>query len=270
MQRDPFIPHLYDPKLNEVTAVIEQSVREAVPAGTDEEVINEIRTELLTTYQSELDEVVRESISEAVGAFFGWGYQEHYWIGFYEFMPKLGVVYDEASANLLRLWGLLSRAMGWWAPFEGLVYCCERATTMKINERRVLHSHEGPAVAFADGWKIYQSDGNLIPARIVEHPETITLEEINKEDNIEMRRTLIELMGWEKYLKTSNAKVVETSRNDIANTTEALMQTDRERVLLVVCATGRLFAIEVPPDTPSVAAAQQYLSPFKARFVAET
>lgn len=272
-------PHRFDPFKKAVEDVFKSEIDKAVtarftgkempPAAELKATKAEILKELAEFYRAEIDRYIKETISTVVEAFFGWGHQEHYWVGFYEFMPKLGVVFDEKPAELLKLYGILSRAMGWWMPFDGAVFCCERPTVMQVNDRRVYHCDNGPVVAYADGYEIHAIDGNLLPKKVVETPEELTIEEIDNEENQEIRRIMVERTGWERYLKLANAEVLDQAVNPGANVVEFLMKTKRECVLVAPCPTGRIFPIPVPLETKTVAEAQNYLCAFKERFVAE-
>jgi hypothetical protein len=109
----------------------------------------------------------------------------------------------------------------WWYPHKDFVMVCERPTIINReltnpNNRRGwgshrLHCADGQAVAWADGWGVYAIHGVQIPFKrrhIVEHPEHITLAEIDAEQNAEIRRVMIERFGMVRYVRESGAKVV--------------------------------------------------------------
>jgi hypothetical protein len=92
------------------------------------------------------------------------------------------------------------------------------------------------------------------------HPETQAIEQINSEANAEIKRIRIERYSWERYLKDTNATVIDTRDNFVEGTKEALMQAGDIRVLVCHCpSTGRVYAMEVPVATSNCQAAQEYL-----------
>jgi hypothetical protein len=79
-----------------------------------------------------------------------------------------------------------------------------------------LHSTDGPAVGFRDGWGVYAIHGVRVPADIIEDNASITVERIEAEQNAEVRRVLIERYkggrdkdgGAAAYLRDSGATIV--------------------------------------------------------------
>ena len=122
-----------------------------------------------------------------------------------------------------------------WYPHRNFVMACERPTVihreltdrseqnesspisrmwslfMEKPDSHRLHCADGPAIAFEDGWGVYAIHGVRIPFKqrhIVERPETITVEEIETEQNAEIRRVLIDRYGPARYVADSGARVV--------------------------------------------------------------
>lgn len=86
---------------------------------------------------------------------------------------------------------------------------CERPAQLHRDPMGRLHNIEGLAIAWPDGWGLYSINGVRVPARVVEQPETITIEEIDAEQNAEIRRVMIERYGSARWLKDSGAKLVQ-------------------------------------------------------------
>jgi hypothetical protein len=64
------------------------------------------------------------------------------------------------------------------------------------------------------------------PRRFLENPETLTKADIDREENVEKRRGLIELYGTSRYLNDAGAKLIHSDK------------------------FGQLFRIEIPNDEP--------------------
>lgn len=79
--------------------------------------------------------------------------------------------------------------------------------------RRRLHKENGPALESAIE-NLYFVHGVLVPAFVVVRPDWITLEHIEKEKNAEVRRIMIDRFGHEKYLRQSNAKLIDSCPED--------------------------------------------------------
>ncbi|MDR0481271.1 MAG: hypothetical protein LBG66_05230, partial [Gallionellaceae bacterium] len=106
-----------------------------------------------------------------------------------------------------------------WYPLRDFAVVCERpvvfhresASLQAVWGTHSLHCADGPVVAFQDGWGVYAIHGVRIPFRqrhIVERPETITVEEIEAEENTEIRRVMIDRYGPARYVADSGATVV--------------------------------------------------------------
>jgi hypothetical protein len=73
-----------------------------------------------------------------------------------------------------------------------------------------LHCVDGPAISWPDGWCFYALRGMEVPVWLIEQPERITVAAIEREQNAEWRRLLIERYGWARYLSDSGAEVIDT------------------------------------------------------------
>lgn len=70
------------------------------------------------------------------------------------------------------------------------------------------HNDNGPSHEWRDGWKLYHIHGVQVPELIVEHPEQITVAMIDSEENVEVRRIMIERYGQSRYLIDAGAIVI--------------------------------------------------------------
>jgi len=105
-------------------------------------------------------------------------------------------------------------------------------------------------------------EGVRVDEQIVMRPETQTVAQIESEPNMEVQRIRIERFGWPRYLSASGATVVDSSRNDIDGTREALMQTKNgQRRLVCSCpSTAKMFAMHVPREIQTCEQAQLWLA----------
>lgn len=150
----------------------------------------------------------------------------------------------------------------WWWAFKEFVIVCNRPRAINLDDRGRLHSENGRAIEFRDEWGVYAIHGVRIPddrSYIVTDPKRIKVEEINKEQNAELRRIMIERYGWHKFLDDSKADVVQMDV-DMDGIARALMHTENHTVLVCCCtSTGRVFSMEVPPATKTCEEAANYL-----------
>lgn len=110
-------------------------------------------------------------------------------------------------------------------------------------------------------WRSVQVD-----KRIVFNATTITAEEILAEENVERRRVLLELMGYEAFFKDANATVLDSDRD--AGGERRLLKVPMERdedlvCISVICpSTGHQFIIRVPPNMKSCRGAVAWIAGF--------
>ena len=120
----------------------------------------------------------------------------------------LKIAYDPQKSEHLGWWQDIAESANWWFPYEGFCFVSERPIRCAIDEQRRLHHESLAAMEFKDGWKVYSYHGTTVPAQVIESPETITIEQIKKEDNAEVRRCMVERMGWQKFVDLSELKVL--------------------------------------------------------------
>lgn len=152
-----------------------------------------------------------------------WGSLEIHWIGHYIFPHRyLRKMHTDEQMRLLDGWETLAKNAFWWYPFKNICLVCDRPTEIHKDENGRLHNAFGPAASFSDGWNTYCWHGVNIPGEFIESPMSIEI--INRQDNMEMQRIAIEIMGYDLYLAQSGA---------------ALIQHDQ---------FGRLFTFPMEPD----------------------
>jgi len=90
---------------------------------------------------------------------------------------------------------------------------CERPTAIYRNAQGQLHSLDGAAIYWPDGWGVYSVNGVRVPRDIIETPASITVKRIDDETNAEVRRIMIERYGMQKYLVDSNAQILSEDKD---------------------------------------------------------
>jgi hypothetical protein len=128
------------------------------------------------------------------------------------------------------------------------------------NFGRRLHCEDGPACANVIE-NYYFLHGVMVPAYVVVAPEMISLSEIKTESNEEVRRIMIERFGWEKYLRKTNAKIIDRRFNERDHQWEELFKLDdgTQRFLVSDPSTGRRYALGVSEVT-TCEQAQRWMS----------
>jgi hypothetical protein len=125
------------------------------------------------------------------------------WLSTYEYLR--GVLGLKAETEPLA--GLLQVAanVGWLQPHAGTCFLSERPHLMRCDANDRLHHARGPALCFADGFSVWAWRGVEVPRGMIEQPESITLEAIDRATNVEVRRCMIEIMTPQRYVAQGGA-----------------------------------------------------------------
>ncbi|MEV0762298.1 DUF6745 domain-containing protein [Nocardia sp. NPDC050435] len=148
----------------------------------------------------------------------------------------------------------VARHAGWWWPFEHAVVVCERPLHLQRDEAGRLHSGDGPALVFPDGFALYSWGGMPVPATFLAELSDLTPARIRDEENAELRRVMLEYFGYERYLAESHAEPVHRDETGIL---WRIPLPDDEDVAMVEVVnstaepdgTFRTYWLRVPPGT---------------------
>ncbi|MBV9317044.1 MAG: hypothetical protein JOZ34_06230 [Gammaproteobacteria bacterium] len=135
--------------------------------------------------------------SEAIGQ------HELAWLGAYDYYrDALGLVAETAP-----LQGLfqLAQSLGWLQPHARTCWLAERPDRLRGDDRGRLHDDSAPALRFRDGWSVWAWKGVVVPSWLILHPDRITLAMIDHEQNVQIRRCMIEIMTPERYVAQGGA-----------------------------------------------------------------
>jgi hypothetical protein len=80
-----------------------------------------------------------------------------------------------------------------------------------IGSHRLHHPSEA-AVSWPDGWGIYAWHGLRVPAHVITAPALITVADIQREENAEVRRVMLERYGFDRFITDTGALPVHADR----------------------------------------------------------
>ena len=199
----------------------------------------------------------------------GWenfyGQHEAHRLSFYEYFHDVCDLKEETKP-LEGLWEIAKNA-GWVLPFKDICFISERPCILNVDEEGRLHSLDKSALEYPDGWKIYSVHGVRVPDFVVTNPEKITLDIINKENNTEVRRVMLERFGHERYIEESNATLIDEDIDSLDHSLKlySIDFPDKPLTLLKVInsspepdGTFKTYWIPVPPVMESAKEAQAW------------
>ena len=82
-------------------------------------------------------------------------------------------------------------------------------TTIGRDDRNRPHCVDGPQLAWRDGHETFYIHGVRVDRRVVMEPNTITVDDIDREQNAEVRRVMIERFGSDRYMREAGGRVVD-------------------------------------------------------------
>lgn len=96
-----------------------------------------------------------------------------------------------------------------YLPYKGVCFVSERPLFIKLDQDQRLHCEEGAALAYADSYEVYSWHGTIVPKQtIMSRP---SVQSIQTERNIEVKRVLLARYGESKYLIDSGAELIDRS-----------------------------------------------------------
>jgi hypothetical protein len=131
------------------------------------------------------------------------GPHELSWLGSYDYYRN--VIGLRAETESLQGLSQLAQSLGWLQPHARTCWLVERPDRLRGDDRDRLHDERAPALRFRDGWSVWAWKGVVIPSLLIQNPERITLAMIDHEQNVQIRRCMIEIMTPERYVAQGGA-----------------------------------------------------------------
>jgi len=147
----------------------------------------------------------------------------------------------------------LAKNVGWIFPFEKICIVCSRPKILSLDDQLFLHAEGGPAIQYADGLSVYACHGVILPEKYgTLHPHQWRSQWILAEENAELRRVLIQGIGYEKMLQELQAIALDTWQEYTLLRIDADVDVEPIYLLKMTCpSTGFIHALRVPPDVES-------------------
>ena len=114
----------------------------------------------------------------------------------------------EHRAAILEARIKVARSAGVWWALDGLVIASERPTSLGTDQAGRLHDEAGPALIYPDGFELWAWHGVVVPKVVVLEPERITGRTIASQANVEVRRVMMERVGFERLTKEGSTRLV--------------------------------------------------------------
>ena len=193
---------------DQVGAQVGDQVGDQVWAQVGAQVGDQVRDQVGAQVGDQVGDQVRDQVGAQVYRA-GYGQHDANWLAFYAFFADACGVTEALRLTPLNR---LAAAAGWWWPFRNLCIVTDRPEELHRDEAKRLHSDTGPAIKYRDGWSVYSWHGYRLPVGkewIIADPSRLSPNSIDAEENTEIRRIMLEVFGFEKYIQVRGARVVD-------------------------------------------------------------
>jgi hypothetical protein len=189
------------------------------------------------------------------------------WHAYISFFVENGLLEPSPVIDAWKLDRRLTETSGftWWSA--DVLAISDRPIFIKRNLEGRLHSENGYAIEYPDGWGIACWHGVQIPVEWVSGSLPSPKDALTWH-NIEQRRAAIELIGWPRILTDVNAKIIDRSADPLIGELIEVTLPDLDapaRFLRYRCGTGREFASGVPPYISTAVEAQAWFTGLDAK-----
>ncbi|MEG4105266.1 leucine-rich repeat domain-containing protein, partial [Microcoleus sp. S13_C5] len=177
------------------------------------------------------------------------------------YISSLGVNISQKAQEILRSQKLLFEHCGFIFPFEKICFVCDRPRHLRFDSQNRLHAEAEPAIEFADGWNFYYYHGVRLPEKYGQfHPNQWQSQWLLTEDNAELRRVLIQGIGYDRICQELQAKQVD-SWQEYALLKIYKVDVEPICLLKMTCpSTGFIHALRVPPNLRSAREAIRWVN----------
>ena len=212
--------------VDQVEARVWDQVWDQVWARVWDQVWDQMKDQVGEQVRDQVEDQVRKQVEEPVRDQVGgasYGQHDASWLGFCDFFHM-----ETAITGLEALEGLwlLAQSCSWGWFYKDAVILTERPIFLARDDDHRLHCSDKAAISYSDGFRVYAWHGVRVPEWVIKQPELITVEKIDKEENQEIRRVLLERFGEGRYLEESGAELIHEDRY------------------------GKLYRKEIPGDEP--------------------
>lgn len=127
-------------------------------------------------------------------------------LGVFEYLREVCALHRQTD-KIVSLCQLAAN-IGWIIPHRRVCWLVDRHSVLATDDRSRLHNAKGPALKFADGWSFYAWKGVRLPSWMIERPQEITANRIDRERDPIVRRCMIEIMTPERFIREGDAMLV--------------------------------------------------------------
>jgi len=200
------------------------------------------------------DDKDKQSIECKLGTLYNPGYD--YWLepGFcrmgMSFDFELSVLQADCDVKDNLCFNLLVNLGGWIFAHQKTCIVCDRPTKVFLDDEQLPHGEGFPAIQFSDGFSVYAYHGVKLPEKYGKiHPQQWQSQWLLEEENAELRRVLIQGIGYARISQELQAIPLDNWREYTLLRIDSDVDIEPINMLKMTCAsTGYIHCLRVPPD----------------------
>jgi hypothetical protein len=233
---------------SQVESQVCSQVQSQVYSQVDSQVWSQVYSQVYSQVQSQVGSQVWPRVWSAIyndrgGAFWSG------WCAYVSFLRDV-MGWENSTLDNFTIDEDLAKSCGWVWWHENVLAISNRPKEIHRDNTGALHSTIGPSISYRDGWSLYHVHGVSIPKDWIENKDKLEPSLALTWDNVEQRRALAELVGWDKVLSAVKCKSIHKDEYGELLVVD-LPQAPSSKFVRVVCGTGRTFVLPVPQEMKS-------------------
>ena len=185
------------------------------------------------------------------------GNQQPGWVSYISFFRHVGLEIDYSK------WKWFQSAAEYGPRYMHAKFCIvsNYPDVIKQDAEHRPHCEDGPFCRWSTGRALYRWHGTEVPGEWLEDKGGVDPGLALTWENIEQRRCLAEILGWESVLAQLECTTVDKDSDPMIGELfdVDLPDSGRERFLRVLCGTGRNFVLPVPDTVSTALEAQAWI-----------
>jgi hypothetical protein len=156
----------------------------------------------------------------------------------------------------------LIQECGWLFAYDDICIICDRPLHLRFDNENRLHAEGEPAIEFTDGYSLYSYHGVTLPEKYGKiHPQQWQAEWLLTEENAELRRVLIQGIGYARICQELQAIELDTWQEYTLLKIDADVDEESIHLLKMTCpSTSFIHALRVPPNMKSAREAIRWVN----------
>jgi hypothetical protein len=194
----------------------------------------------------ELDKETLDKLKEAYSCIWDY-YDMAFYESAYSQLPDKSKLSEEDQEFFEQtLFSAFESGLGFLINLGSLLVGVMRPEAYRDEDLRI-HREDGPAIIWGKEEPQYWWHGVQIEKDWIENKEGIDPKQAFTHPNVEQRRALCEIVGWEKIVEACGARVIQ--KDDYGELLELDSDDGKVRFVRVTCpTTGRIYVLCVPED----------------------